>query len=388
MQELLPPQLVTDLKDCQRIAVLEGDITKDNLGLDEQTVAGLRKRISIFIHAASSLSLRGGLAKMAPLVVYPSLAAAQLALSFTHLERFVFVSTAYVNSFLHWDSAWLDDAHRKECVVEERIHSLREFEQSAAVELDNIIDFGTTPEHDRMPHHFTYTYVKHLTERLLLEAFREEDREHQLLIFRPSCFAPAQQEPFPHFEVAGSSPVTTMMCAVLSGLPGKARFTSNLPDPSKSTIDEVPIDVVINRLVVHIAFGTSGCVHAVAGVDGRRNFADLYNAMAKFRRWWWWHSELQWCEDNTNPKNLCSLAKLFKGLGCSYLYREEKTEWIWQLMSPSMREKWPLWAKRDPSDMSDLAVRGRTAGEMLSTWMGRKYGIPGRWMANAMGPKF
>jgi len=387
MKELLPSRLVADLKDCQRIAVLDGDITKDNLGLDEQTVAALQKRISIFIHAASSLSLRGGLAEMAPIVVYPSLAAAKLALSFEHLERFVFVSSAYANSFLHWDSAWLGDAHRRECIVEERIHPLREFEQSAVVELDNIIDFGTTPEHDHIPHPSSFTYVKHLTERLLLEAFREEGREHQLLVFRPSCFAPAQREPFPRFEVVGSSPVTTMMCAVLSGLPGKARFTSNLPDPSKSTIDEVPIDVVVNRLIVHIAFGTSGCVHAVAGATGRRNFADVYNAMGKFRRWWWWHAEVQWCEDNTDSKKLCDLGKLFKGLGCSYLYREEKTEWIWQLMSPSMREKWPLWAKQDPSNMSDLAFRGRTAGEMLSTWMGRKYGLPGRWMAKAMGPK-
>jgi fatty acyl-CoA reductase len=387
MQRLLPSHLVADLKDCQRITVLEGDITKENFGLDQQTISGLRKRISIFIHAASSLSLRQGLPEMASIVVHPSLAAAQLALSFAHLERFVFVSTAYANSFLHWDSTLLNHEKRQECVVEERIYPLREFEQSAAVELNNIIDFGATPEHDCMPHPFTYTYVKHLTERLLLEKFRREGREHQLLIFRPSCFAPAQQEPFPNFEVAGSSPVTTMMCAVLAGLPRIARFTSNLADPSKSTIDEVPVDVVVNRLVVHIAFGTSGCVHAVAGASGRRNFTDVYNSMAKFRRWWWWHPELQWCEDGTDPEKLCALANLFKGLGCSFLYREEKTERVWQLMSPSMRRELPLWTKRDPSDMSDLPVRGRTAGKMLSTSMERKYGRPGQWLAKAMGPK-
>lgn len=388
MQELLPSHLVANLRNRQKITVLEGDVTKDNLGLDEQTVASLRKRISIFIHAASSLSLRQGLPEMASSVVHASLTAAQLAFSFTHLERFVFVSSAYANSFLHWDdSALFNNKKRQECVVEERIYPLREFEQSAAVELDNIMDFGATPEHDCMPHPFTYTYAKHLTERLLLEAFRKEGREDQLLLFRPSYFAPAQHEPFPHFEVAGSSPVTTMMCAVLSGRPGKAWFTSNLFDPSKSTIDEVPVDVVVNRLVVHIAFGTSGCVHAVASASGRRNFTEVYNAMAKLRRWWWWHPDLQWCEDGTDPKKLCALAKLFKGLGCSYLYREEKTERVWQLMSPSMRETWPLWIERDPSDMSDLPVRGRTAGKMLSTWMGKRYGRPGKWIAKAMGPK-
>jgi thioester reductase-like protein len=49
MQELLPLQLVANLRNRQKITVLEGDVTKDNLGLDEQTVAGLQKRISIFI---------------------------------------------------------------------------------------------------------------------------------------------------------------------------------------------------------------------------------------------------------------------------------------------------------------------------------------------------
>lgn len=387
MQELLPPQLVANLRSCQRVSVLDGDITKENFGLDDQTIAGLRKRVSIFIHAASSISLRDGLPKMASSVVHPSLAAAKLALSFTHLERFIFVSTAYVNSFLHWVVKPANSAKRQECVVEERIYPLREPDHGAAVELHDIVDSGTTPEHSHMPHAFTYSYVKHLTERLLLEAFRKEGREDQLLLFRPSCFAPAQEEPFPNFEVAGSAPVTTAMCAIISSLPTKARCTSNLPDPSTSTIDEVPVDVVVNRLVAHIAFGTSGCVHAVAGASGRRSFPDMYNAIARLRRSWWWHPEIQWCDESTDAAKICALSKLYKILGCSYLFREEKTERVWQLMSPSMRETWPLWTTRDPADMSDFAVRGQTSGRMLSAWLGKRYGRPGRLVAKAMGPK-
>jgi fatty acyl-CoA reductase len=384
MQELLLPHLVAELQTSQRVSVLDGDITEDNFGLDDHAIAGLRKRVSIFIHAASSINLRDGLAKMASVVVHPSLAAAKLALSFTHLERFVFVSTAYVNGFLHWDG---NGAKRQECVVEERMYPLREPDHDAAVELRNIVDFGTTPEHSHIPHAFTYSYVKHLTERLLLEAFRKEDREAQLLLFRPSCFAPALQEPFPDFEVAGSAPVTTAMCAIIASSPTEARCTSNLADPSKSTIDEVPVDVVVNRLVAHIAFGTSGAVHAVAGASGRRSFPGMYNAIAKLRRVWWWHPEIRWCEEGTDPGKICDLSKLYKILGCSYLFREEKTERVWQLMSPTMRETWPLYTTRDPADMSDFAVRGQTSGKMLSAWLGKKYGRPGRLMAKAMGPK-
>jgi fatty acyl-CoA reductase len=101
MQELLPSKIVTNLRNRQKITVLEGDITKDNFGLIEQALTSLRKRIPIFVHAASSLSVRQGLPRMASIVVHPSVAAAQLALTLTHLERFVFVATAYVNSFLH-----------------------------------------------------------------------------------------------------------------------------------------------------------------------------------------------------------------------------------------------------------------------------------------------
>jgi fatty acyl-CoA reductase len=387
MRDLLPPQLVADLQNRQKVSVLDGDITKENFGLDDQTIASLRKRVSVFIHAASSISLRDGLAKMASSVVHPSLAAAKLALSFERLERFVFVSTAYVNGFLHWDDSFAGGGKRQECVVEERIYPLRKTDHGAAVELHNIVDFGTTPEHSNMPHPFAYSYVKHLTERLLLEAFRKEDREQQLLLFRPSCFAPALQEPFPHFEVAGSSPVTTAMCAIISSLPTKAPCTSNLADPSKSTIDEVPVDVVVNRLVAHIAFGTSGAVHAVAGASGRRSFPGMYNAIARLRRAWWWHPEIRWCDEGTDPRKVCGLSKLYKILGCSYLFREEKTERVWQLMSPEMRDTWPLYTARDPADMSDFAIRGQTSGKMLLAWLGKKHGRLGRLVAKAMGPK-
>jgi len=379
---------VVELQTCNRIVVVNGDISKENFGLDDQTVSGLQKRVSIFIHASSGDIFHDGLPEVVRSVVYPSLVAAQLALGFAHLERFVFVSTAYANGFLHWDEISPNATRRQECVVEEHIHPLRKPEQSVTVELNNIVDFGMTPEHDHMNHLCTYSYGNHLAERLLLEAFQRGNREDQLLIFRPSCIAPAQQEPFLHSEVAGSSPFTAAMCEILSCLPKEARCYSNLAEPSHSTIDEVPIDVVVNRLVAHIAFGTSGCVHAVGGASGRRSFPDMFNAAANLRRWWWWHPTLQWCEDGTDPRKICSLSKRHKLVGCSYLFREEKTERIWQLMGPSMREKWPLWTTRDPSDMSDLPIRAQTSGEMLSARLERKYGRYGRWMAKAMGPKY
>lgn len=387
MRELLPIELSADLQARQKIVVLSGDITVENFGIDSITLDTMRNGVSIFIHAASSISLRDGLPKMASSVVHPSLAAAKLALSFTKLKNFTFVSTAYVNGFLHWQ--FLQDCKRTECVVEERVYPLRKShnDKGPSAELANIVEFGTTPEHSCIDHPYAYSYVKHLTERLLLGVFQAAGCEHKLLLFRPSCFAPAQQEPFPHFEVPGSVPVTTAMCATIASRPGKARCTSNLADPSTSTIDEVPVDVVVNRLLVHIAFSSSGCVHAVSGASGRRSFTDMYNATAKLRRRWWLRPTISWCEDGTDPSQICALSKFYKILGCSYWFREDKTEKLWELMDSSMREKWPLWSERDPADMSDFAIRARTCKKMLSDGLAKRYGRPGRLMAMLVGPR-
>lgn len=83
------------------------------------------------------------------------------------------------------------------------------------------------------------------------------------------------------------------MCAIISSLPVKARCRSNLVDATESTIDEVLVDVVVNQLIAHIAFETSGCVHAVASASGRRSFLDMYNAIARLRRARWWHLEVR-----------------------------------------------------------------------------------------------
>lgn len=226
-----------------------------------------------------------------------------------------------------------------------------------------------------------------MTERLLLDLFETAGCEQHLLILRPSCFALPQEEPFLHFKGPGSTPVTTAMCAIVASPPTQARCTSNFVDPSKSTIDEAPMDIVVNRLVAHNAFGSYGCLHAVSGESGRRSFSDMYSAMAKLRRSWWWHPTSSWCDDDSEPSKICVLSRFYKILDCSYDFRQEKTTKVWELTTPCSRENWPLWTQQDPTDMSDFVIRGRTCKDMLSVRMVRKHGSWGRLMANTIGPK-
>ena len=387
MHELLPSRIVDDLRACNRIRVLTGDITQKDFGLDKNIIQDLRSKVSIYVHSASSINLRAGLKEMTSVVVDPSLAAAKMALDFAHLERFVFVSTAYANGYLHWLP--VEEGTRGDCVVEERIYPLRPVasDDNANAELQNIKEFGTTPEYSCLSHPFAYSYAKHLTERLLTRTFEAAGREQQLLIFRPSCIGPAEQEPVPHFEVAGSTPLTTATCAVITAIPGKMWCLSNLDQPAEATTDEVPVDVVVNRLVIHLAIGTSGCVHAVSGLSHRRNTIMLFEAMADSRSRWWGRPIVKWCKEGTSEERLWAAGKFYKIWGCSFLFQEEKTKDAWNLMDPVMKQKWPLYTQRDPKDTSDFAIRGQNSRKMLLSWLGKKHGRFGRWLAMLICPE-
>lgn len=381
MHKLLPSTIVDDLRTGNKIRALAGDITLGDFGLDKKTLHDLQSKVSIYIHSASSINLKAGLKEMTSAVIDPSLAAAEMAMNFTHLERFVFVSTAYANGYLHWLP--VEEGARGDCIVEERIYPLRQAasHDNPLAEFKNIKEFGTTPEYTCLDHPYAYSYAKHLTERLLLTAFEAAGRKQQLFIFRPSCIGPAEQEPFPGFEVAGSTPLTAATCAVITTPPGKAWCLSNLANPDEATTDEVPLDVVVNRLVVHLAIGTSGCVHAVSGASHRRNTIMLFEAMADNRSRWWGRPVVTWCREGTPEEKLFPASRLYKIWGCSFLFHEEKTKDAWDLMDPLMKQQWPLFTRREPTDTSDFSIRGQNARNMLISWLGRKHGRLGRWLA-------
>ena len=375
---LLPPQLATQILEDSRIVVLEGDITLENLGLNNDTLSELRDSVSICVHAASSLNLKANLQKTTKSVIQPSMAFAALALEFRELKRFVFVSTAYTNAFKHFLP--LDDGVRQDCHLEERVYHLPtgNAQRDPFLELEEIEQTGDTPEYSRVPHPFAYAYAKHLTERLLLSMFEKEGKQRLLTILRPSCFGPAESEPFPHFETPGSAPATSVLCVALASLPKKALFTSNLADPSKATLDEVPVDIVVNRLIAHVAYETPGCVHAVSGESGRRPIQDMIHAALDLRRWWWPAPRIVWCSEATDQKKVCAMSKIFRLCGCSFLFSDVKTADIWSRMDDHDREKWNLWTRRNPNDFSDLAIRSHTAGVVLQEWLLKRHKIPPR----------
>ncbi|KAE8314261.1 hypothetical protein BDV41DRAFT_587298 [Aspergillus transmontanensis] len=94
-------------------------------------------------------------------------------------------------------------------------------------------------------------YAKHLTERLLQHYFSVHASEKKLLIVRPA--------------------IATFTLALTK----EVRIATKMDDPD---------NVVADRLLCHLAMGTSGCIHAVSGVRPRLKFEELSNSLMKLRR--------------------------------------------------------------------------------------------------------
>jgi alcohol-forming fatty acyl-CoA reductase len=166
------------------------------------------------------------------------------------------------------------------------------------------------------------------------------------------------------------------MAAIITNVPMRMQFSSHLPDPSAATVDEAPVDTVVNRLIVHVAFESTGCVHAVGGSMGRRYTEEWFGAAVELRRRWWGHPKLVWCDDHWKADRLCIPAKLFVIMGCSFIFDEAKTDVIWDRMSLSARSTWPLWKCKNISTTELVAGREKAITFLIGRFLSRVYGLP------------
>ncbi|KJZ72077.1 hypothetical protein HIM_08532 [Hirsutella minnesotensis 3608] len=360
----LPSAMVKALRLSGKLVIWEGDITRPGCGLTTDQVALVHEKVSIFIHGASTINLQKSLDHVAQQIIYPSVALAEMALACANLVKFVYISTAYANAFIPkaCDAAWVGC----EAAIAEDINYIRSgCWATASMELSDLKAYGSTPEYEFVQHPFPYSYAKHLTERLLLEAFNKAQRDSALLIFRPSCIGPAESWPYPFYEVPGSCTTTAALAAFIANPPTTMRFSSYLLDTSAATIDEVPVDIVVNRLVAHVAFESSGCVHAVGGSKGRHRIEDVFHIASRLRRFWWGRPKLVWCREDWKSPRLCTLARLFTIAGCSFVFEESKTERIWDRMSGAERSVWPLWSCQDIPVLDNLVGREKACMALI-----------------------
>ncbi|KAH8675176.1 male sterility protein-domain-containing protein [Ilyonectria robusta] len=370
-----PSDMLDALRTSEKLTVMEGDITRPAGGLSQADVKMIHDNVSIFIHGASTINLQKPLLEIGREVVNPSLALAGMALGCAKLTQFVYISTAYASTFLRQTTD--GGLEGSDATIAENINQIRhDPSRSAEDELSDLNTLGSTPEYESVEFPFPYSYGKHLAERLILRRFHEAGLDKNVLIFRPSCIGPAESRPHAFYEIPGSSPGTTFFGALMALPPTKFTFSTTLTDPGAATLDETPVDMLVNRLIVHVARGSNGCVHAVAGIKGEQNIEAIIQAASEFRRSWWGRPELVWTHDHWKSDKQSALAKLSVILGSSFAFDESKTERIWDTMSEYEQSIWPLWPLRNLSLYESGIGRQEAAMAITDRIIARQYRLP------------
>lgn len=287
------------------ITILEGDITKDRLGISKDRWASICNDINIVIHAASSINLAQSFEELKDPIVTSSERVAELTLQqCKDLECFVYVSTAFCNSHI-----------RESIPVKEKLYPT----------LDDAIP---GPEH--FP--WGYAYAKFITEGKLTDMFEHHDKRHdkRLLIVRPSIIGPAQQFPYPGFCVPLSTPRATISAALALTFSRRVHLPTELCDPEQEAVlDEVPVDVVVDRLFFHLERGADGIIHAVSGPQ-RVPFKTWWKQASSFRHIPWgvrpvW---VPWNNERIHP-----IGRVFKIIGTNLEFDEKRTR---ELVEPGL----------------------------------------------------
>ncbi|KAJ7141791.1 male sterility protein-domain-containing protein [Mycena crocata] len=236
------PHHIDAILATNKIHFIEGDITDKNFGIAPSVLAEMAAAVTIVIHAAANISLKDALPKTVRNNCLSSLELAQLASTFKNLSAFVHISSAYCNSFL------------PDGVVEERIYPLGDAERQLA----DILDTGSLSTNHASTFPWPYAFGKHLTERLLLSRYPKLP----LLIVRPTTIGPAIAEPYRYYGPAGSCPHSTYIRSYMNA-PDSGVFHV-LPENRSglNILDEIPVDLVANLVLLHTLHGTTGIIRA------------------------------------------------------------------------------------------------------------------------------
>ncbi|PKY07610.1 male sterility domain-containing protein [Aspergillus campestris IBT 28561] len=333
-KEWLPPGAVDQLCSTDRIIILHGDILQPNLGLTGLELDNVRHDINIIIHAASSINLIKPLHQLSDTIIEASNMMADLALTCKRLDRFVYVSTAYANTHYYARCDELDVR------IDEITYPLQR-QRSVLDELEEVRKRGTSQAYEAESFPWAYAYAKHLTERLLHYKFSKNVSVEKLLIIRPSVIGPSQALPFPGYNMP------------------LIKIATKMSHPDLETHqDEVPVDVVADRLLCHLALGTHGCVHAVSGVRARMKYEPWRRALTKIRRIPWEVQPL-WVKGDWKSPDQHHLARLYAVLGTSFAFSEDRTVAVY--------EKHP--------EIKDLGLQLFTDLDMGGSFLSRAQGI-------------
>ncbi|XP_062554996.1 fatty acyl-CoA reductase wat-like [Armigeres subalbatus] len=206
-----------------RIKVVEGNLEKAGLDLSPENIQYLHENVNVILHIAATVKFDEEIIKALSINLLGTREALEIGKQAKNLESFIYVSTAYSNSF---------SEH-----IEERIYTL---DISPEKILANLNDDKMKQEVHKYSLKWpnTYTFTKALAEALT-QGYRQY---FPVAVVRPSCVMPALDEPIPGWcdSIYGTNGT------FIGWYYGLIRTSQINPQVQ---IDTVPVDYVSNTII-------------------------------------------------------------------------------------------------------------------------------------------
>lgn len=255
------PEQIDEIMDSGKLHCVLGDIASEGFGLSPVELELLQQEVTVAIHAAANISLAQHLPGSILDDCLPAINVARVVRGFSKVQRFLHVSSMFAQT------------HLPAGMIAEQIVKMDAHEPAPETQIAAILATGQSP----YAHRFItpYAQAKYLAEQLLSKF----DANYPILIVRPTSVAPAIRDPYPLYGPDGAIPLHTFLDATLERGYDVSEIIGGLQQDM--VFDEIPVDLVANTCLLHIASGTSGIVHAAAQLHVPLTIAE-FSAKAQF----------------------------------------------------------------------------------------------------------
>ncbi|XP_063706220.1 fatty acyl-CoA reductase 1-like [Culicoides brevitarsis] len=217
----------------EKLYLVEGDCLSDKLGIKEDDRQLLISSVNIIFHVVAQVKFNQPIQSAVDFNVNGSLRILNLAMEMTHLEHFVYISTAYVNPWKHQVPEKVEPFSLTGWSPNE---ILILSESQTKILNGRVSNGGIYPN--------TYTLTKHMAEHLVVYFSKKLKKSHTTIV-RPSIVTAAAYEPFIGWTDSFNGPAAIMVETA------RGTIKSVIGDGNK-VADVIPVDLVANTIIASV----------------------------------------------------------------------------------------------------------------------------------------
>ncbi|XP_050685690.1 putative fatty acyl-CoA reductase CG8306 [Leptidea sinapis] len=210
-----------------KLVPIAGDVGSERLGLRPEDRQLLTNDVNVVIHSAATLDFEENLKPTVNINVLGTRRVLELCKEIKDLKAMVHVSSAYVSSYLKEAE---EVVYESPADVESVIKLVEKLTDEALNDIERTI---------LRSHPNTYTFTKHLAEHEV----KASSQLFPCAIVRPSMIVASWKEPVPGWTCSKVGPQGFLMGAAKG-------VVRRLPLAAENIADYIPVDVVVNHLLV------------------------------------------------------------------------------------------------------------------------------------------